>query len=247
MDNEKAGKKSECYNEYMHMKRAQIWILVIVTLSFCTVFSGYLKTEDVSFPGYLSGLMLQVWGGEEGQLIRVNLHNHEIALYQGGMLYKLARIAGTGNPYDSTATPVGNFRILSKDKRHISSQHVIMPLSLRFSNKGYYFHDIPLTMAGVRINTVYSHGCIRLPTPLAEEMFNWTHVGAYVEIYDTYLARAAGSNMVYLLTKDGQRTPILTEAEFVTKGYKWGDVAVVPADELNGLPLTETKALGDVK
>ncbi len=211
--------------------------LGIVSLAFFSLFSMYLTSQDVSWNGYISGLMLNIWGGEENQLIRVNLHNHSIALYQSGTLYKIDKIAGTGNPNNGTATPTGNFRILSKDPWHISTQHVIMPLSLRFSNKGYYFHDIPLTMNGIRITSTYSHGCIRLPTSLAKDMFTWAHVGAYVEIYDTSLARAIGTTRVYKLTTDGLRVPILTEAEFIAKGYRWQDVADIPAEEIDGLTL----------
>ena len=218
------------------MRTSLKWTLGIVSLVVVSLFSGYFVTQDVSWNGYLSGLMLNFWGGEENQLIRVNLHNHSIALYQSGMLYKLSRIAATGNPNDGTATPTGKFRILSKDKRHFSGGNIIMPLSLRFSNKGYYLHDIPLTMAGVPIDTKYSHGCIRLPHALAEEMFAWTNVGAYVEIYDASLARAEDSPMVYLLTEDGLRIPIPTEADFIAHGYHWKDVAIIPAEELNGLP-----------
>ena len=237
MSNVDFEEKILVYNKVMRRTASPVGIAGIMLLAVLVSFSGYLISQDVSWDGYLSGLMLNFWGGEEHQLIRVNLHNHSIALYQSGVLYKLARVAGTGNPNNGTATPTGKFRILSKDKWHISSQRVIMPWSLRFSDKGYCFHDIPLTLAGARINTTYSHGCVRLPTVLAQEMFAWTNVGAYVEIYDASLARADGTLMVYLLNEDGSRVPIATEADFVARGYRWEDVAVVPAAELDGLPL----------
>ncbi len=180
--------------------------------------------------------MLNFWGGERNQLIRVNLYNYSIALYEKGMLYKMARIAAPGNPDNSTRTPTGKFRILSKDKWHHSTSGVIMPWSLRF-NGPYYFHDIPLTKKGEIIRTRYSHGCIRLPTGFAEEMFTWARIGAYVEIYNASLARADDGIMVYQLTVDGYRKPILTEQEFLARGYRWQDVAVIPAVELAALPV----------
>ena len=190
-----------------------------------------------SMSGYLSALMLNFWGGTQDQLIRVNLYNHSIALYEHGNLYKYARVAGTGNPNNSTATPTGRFRILSKDRWHISGlSGVIMPLSMRFY-EGYYFHDIPLTPAGKIIDTKYSHGCIRLPTELAKEMFDWTNVGAYVEIYSSRLARADDADTVYLLTEDGYRQPIASERAFVSHGYRWQDVVVVPPAELASMPI----------
>jgi hypothetical protein len=217
------------------MRKALVLPLLIAVISLSGYgFSKFLNSQDTSLGGYLSGLMLNFWGGEEHQLIRVNLHNHSIALYQNGALYKLARINSTGNPNDSTATPTGKFRILSKDKWHISGS-VIMPLSLRFF-QGYYFHDIPQTRVGTYIDTEYSHGCIRLAHELAQELFNWANVGAYVEIYDSSLARADnGSDEVYYLPKDGTRRHITSETAFIAHGYRWEDIAVIPAEELAGL------------
>lgn len=215
-------------------------IAVIISLAGYGAFTIHLRSQDTSFSGFLSGTMLKVWGGEKNQLIRVNLHNHSIALYQSGVLYKLAKIAAAGNPRDYTATPTGKFRILSKDAWHISSlSGVIMPWSLRFF-QGYYFHDIPLTPAGAIINTKYSHGCIRLPTTLAREVFEWTRVGAYVEIYDVFLARVEDSTTVYFLTPDGFREPIANPEAFLAHGFHWEDVSVLPDQELLGLPLGPT-------
>lgn len=226
----------------MRKLTSPILVSGVVILSSFYLFSVYLNSNDVTWGGYLSGLILNTVGGEENQLIRVNLHNHSIALYQSGTLYKMDKIAGTGNPNNGTATPTGNFRILSKEVRHVNSHRIVMPFSMRFSNKGYYFHDIPLTLAGVKLTTPYSNGCIRLNTDLAQEMFAWTNIGAYVEIYDASLARGTGTNMVYSLTSDGYRIPVPTEADFIARGYRWQDVAVIPLEELNGLPLVGTNA-----
>ncbi len=212
-------------------------VVAIVSLSGYGVLSTHLRSQDTSFSGYLSGLMLNFYGGEQNQLIRVNLYNHSIALYENGNLYKFTRIAGTGNPNNSTATPIGKFRILSKERRHISGlSGAIMPFSMRFFG-GYYFHDIPLYPSGEVITTRYSAGCIRLPTALAIEMFAWTNIGAYVEIYSARLARADDSPTVYLLTEDGYRQPISTERAFLSRGYQWKDVAVVPPAELASMPI----------
>ena len=217
-------------------------LIGVVALSGSLLLTHYLDSQDTSLNGFLSGLMLDVFGGETQQLIRVNLYNHSIALYEGGKLYKMARVAGTGNPYNSTATPTGEFRILSKETQHISRASgvgLIMPLSMRFFG-GYYFHDIPLTRNGVKIDTKYSHGCIRLPSDLAAEMFQWTHVGAYVQIYNSQLVRSETAPMVYLLTEDGFRQPIATAEAFIAHGYHWEDVVTIPDVEVAGLPLGPT-------
>ncbi len=222
--------------------RTRLWLPILVAIIGIAGYGGlslHLESQDTSWSGYLSGLMLDFWGGEQNQLIRVNLYNHTIALYENGELYKIDRIAATGNPFDRTATPTGKFRILSKDKWHISSSRVIMPWSLRFY-EGYYFHDIPLTMKGKVIDTKYSHGCIRLPNALAPELFSWAKVGAYVEIYNTSLVRPDNEQTVYLLTADGHRYAIATEEAFLSHGYRWESVAVVPPAEIAAMPLAGT-------
>lgn len=212
------------------------FVVVLVAVGGYGLLDAHLRSQDTSMSGYLSALMLNFWGGTQDQLIRVNLYNHSIALYENGNLYKFSHIAGTGNPLNRTATPTGKFRILSKDKWHISNlSGVIMPLSMRFF-EGYYFHDIPLYPNGQVITTKYSAGCIRLPTDLATEMFTWTKIGAYVDIFNASLVRADDADTVYLLTVDGYKHPIASAAVFAARGYRWSDVVSEPAVELAAMP-----------
>ena len=211
-------------------------VVIFAMVGGYALLNAHLASQDTTLPEYLSGLMLNFYGGEQDQLIRVNLHNFTIALYEKGNLYKFSHIAGAGNPNGRSATPTGKFRILSKDVRHISGlSGVIMPLSMRFY-EGYFFHDIPLYPNGKVITTKYSGGCIRLPTALATEMYAWVNVGAYVEIFNSSLAKADDSDTVYLLTEDGYKQAIPNERVFAARGYKWSDVAVVPAAELAAMP-----------
>ncbi|HXV27119.1 MAG TPA: L,D-transpeptidase [Candidatus Paceibacterota bacterium] len=202
------------------------------------VLDGHLASQDTYLREYLTGMVLaSVWSPGHDQLIRVNLHNHILTAYEHGQLVRSGSVAGTGNPYDETATPTGMFRILSKEKMHVSRlSGVLMPLSMRFF-QGYYFHSIPLTPDGNPIRTRYSHGCIRLPDDFSAWLFEWTRVGANVQIYRAHLARAQGDNRVYLLTADGQRRPVMTEEAFVRNGFKWQDVAELSYAEVSVLPL----------
>lgn len=215
--------------------------LVIVVSGSGWLLSAHLASQDTSLMSYLSGLMVSAVGGAgDDQLIRVNLHNHSLTLFQNGQVYMTATIAATGNPNDRTATPTGEFRILSKEPRHKSRlSGVIMPWAMRFF-EGYYFHDIPLTPGGVIINTKYSHGCIRLATSLVRQVYNWTQVGARVQVYRADLVRDGISPTVYHLTEDGRREPIATESAFTARGYQWANVAIIPAAELAGLTLAQT-------
>lgn len=201
---------------------------------------SYLISTDTSLQGYLSGMMLAQTGlSGRGQQINLNLHNHILSLYEDGVLVRQGRIAGAGNPNDLTATPTGDFHILSKENMHVSRlSGVLMPYSMRFY-QGYYFHDIPLTPDGLLIKTRYSHGCVRLPNDFAVSFFDWANVGADVHVYRSHLARTSDGTRVYLLTEDGARRPISSEAAFLRQGYWWQDVAVVPRAEIAGLPLGE--------
>jgi len=82
-----------------------------------------------------------------------------------------------------TPTPVGQYRIY---------------LKLRYddmSGPGYYLPDVPYTMyfyRGYGLHGTYwhnnfghpmSHGCVNLPTPEAEWLFNWAEVGTLVNVH----------------------------------------------------------------
>ena len=192
-------------------------------------------SQDISLTGFFSSILSSVAGTGQNKLIRINLYNYSIALYQDGALIKQAKIAGAGNPKISP-TPVGNFKVLAKEKRHVVwSTRIVMPYSLRFYN-GYYIHDIPLTLSGQLISTQYSAGCVRLDSNLAPEVFDWAEIGTRVEIYKAQLVKTAEAPMVYLLTKDGLCQPIASPEVFQAQGFHWQDVAVIPAAEILGYP-----------
>lgn len=199
--------------------------------------SAYLTSVDTAPGAFLTGTMAGMMGVFDDSLIRVNLHSGTITLFSNGAPFRQALISAAGNPYDWTATPTGNFSILSKERMHVSRlSGVLMPYSLRF-HQGYYFHAIPLTPAGAIINTRYSHGCIRLPDGFIEEIFAWAKVGTRVEIYRAHLARADDAPTVYLLTNDGYRMPIATEEAFIAHGFRWEQVVPIPSAELGLMPM----------
>jgi hypothetical protein len=213
-------------------------VLSVIVAGTVTLCSYGLNSQDTTLTSYLTGVVASFTGGTgDNQLIRVNLHNHSLALYEDGVLHFSGSVAGTGNPLNRTATPTGEFRILSKERVHTSRlSGVIMPLSMRFY-QGYYFHDIPLTPTGTLITTKYSNGCIRLPNATARLMYDWTRIGARVVVYRADLARSDASPTVYYLTDDGYRRPVANPEAFAAHGFTWDRVAVVPYEELAALPL----------
>jgi len=86
------------------------------------------------------------------------------------------------------ATPNGKFKILGKEKMHISNRYPIvdkdagirggakMPYMLRVTNTGVAIH------AGEMVKYPDSHGCIRVPYGKAMQLFKWTDIGTKVKI-----------------------------------------------------------------
>ncbi|HXK36318.1 MAG TPA: L,D-transpeptidase [Candidatus Paceibacterota bacterium] len=216
-------------------------VVIVCVVMYGFLLSSYLYEQDTTLSSFLSGAILSLTGfGENDQLLRVNLRNYQFSMYKGGEVYNITRVAATGNPLNSTRTPTGKFRILSKERIHISNlSGAIMPWAMRFY-KGYYFHDIPLWPSGEIINTPYSAGCIRLSSALAPEVYTWTQVGARVEIYWAELVKEESNPMVYWLSQDGFRNPIANEVAFTSRNFRWQDVTVIPAAELAALPIGDT-------
>jgi len=112
--------------------------------------------------------------------IDIDLTNQRLAAYEGLELARMVLVS-TGLPH--TPTPTGQFRIQIK---------------LRYddmSGLDYYLPNVPYVMyfyGGYGMHGVYwhgnfghpmSHGCVNLPTPDAEWLFNWAEVGTLVNIH----------------------------------------------------------------
>ena len=80
-------------------------------------------------------------------------------------------------------TPRGTFRILEKDRFHISDKYpepnggAKMPYMLRITNKGVAIHQ------GYLPGYPASHGCIRVSKTTAKKLWYWAHTGIKVQVY----------------------------------------------------------------
>lgn len=116
----------------------------------------------------------------EDRWIDVDLSRQVLTAYEGNTPVRVV-VVSTGLP--RTPTPTGQFRIWAK---------------LRYddmSGPGYYLPDVPYVMyfyGGYSLHGTYwhnnfgrpmSHGCVNLPTPEAEWLFNWAEVGTLVNIH----------------------------------------------------------------
>jgi len=138
--------------------------------------------EDISLGSYLSGFYASILAGKSNKSIKINLQTYDITLWEGDKLQGSYKISGTGNP-KLTPTPKGKFKVLSKEKVHISGlSGVAMPWSLRFY-KGYYMHGIPYWPKSKQlITSKYSSGCLRLPADVDRLVYDWADIGTKVEI-----------------------------------------------------------------
>jgi len=200
----------------------------------------YLFWQDMDFGSFFSSVLYSVIGQESDKLISINLYNKSLVLIEGGNLVKRDKIAAAGNPKTS-ATPVGNFKVLTKNKRIISSlSGLVMPYSLRIKGP-YFIHGPPTYKNGMPYYSEYSQGCVRLGLGLEQEVYNWADIGTNVEIYNSSLVKSQDDPSVYYLTPDGGKEHILNPDEFLKRGFRWRDVKTIPAAELEAIPSQETK------
>jgi lipoprotein-anchoring transpeptidase ErfK/SrfK len=110
----------------------------------------------------------------------VDLTHQRLTAYEGREVVRTTLVS-TGLP--RTPTPVGQYYIWIK-LRHDN-----------MSGPDYYLSNVPYVMyfyGGYGLHGTYwhanfgrpmSHGCVNLPTPEAEWLFNWADVGTMVDIH----------------------------------------------------------------
>jgi LysM repeat protein len=115
-----------------------------------------------------------------GRWIDVDLSAQRLTAYEGSTPVR-STLVSTGLP--RTPTPTGKFRVYVKYA------------STTMSGPGYYLTNVPYTMyfyRGYGLHGTYwhnnfghpmSHGCINLPTPEAQWLYNWASVGTLVNIH----------------------------------------------------------------
>lgn len=119
------------------------------------------------------------------KMIEIDLSNQKLIAKENGKSIITSSISSGRVGY---TTPRGKFKILEKDRMHISNRYPIvdkeagirggakMPYMLRVTNTGVAIH------AGEMVNYPDSHGCIRIPYGKAMQLFKWTDVGTKVSI-----------------------------------------------------------------
>lgn len=106
--------------------------------------------------------------------IRINLRSQLISVFRGGHEIGTAVIVYGG---DNKQTPAGKLHILGKARNHRSSLYdAEMPYTLRLTDDGVSIHA-----SSVRWGAA-THGCIGVPLPFAERLFNAVRIGDEVVV-----------------------------------------------------------------
>ena len=118
---------------------------------------------------------------DEERWIDIDLSEQTLTAYEYGAAVRTTLVS-TGLP--ATPTPTGQFRIWIKFRYD------------DMEGEDYYIEDVPYVMyfyEGYGLHGVtwhgnfghpMSHGCVNLPTDVAEWLFNWAEVGTLVNIHD---------------------------------------------------------------
>ena len=132
-----------------------------------------------------------VWAPDvapEGPIVVVvSLTEQRAYVYRNGVQIGVTTVS-TGKPGHDT--PTGIFTILQKDKDHHSSVYndASMPYQERLTWDGVALH------AGGLPGYPSSHGCVHLPSKLAEDLFGASHMGMTVVVVNT---KTAPSDVVH--------------------------------------------------
>lgn len=120
--------------------------------------------------------------------ILISIPEQRAYVYRGRTIVAVSAVS-TGK--GSKPTPTGVFTILQKAEVHHSNLYASapMPYMQRLTWGGVAMH------AGNNPGFPASHGCIRLPTAFARQLFQATEKGATVEIVDTRVFEAAPAPM----------------------------------------------------
>jgi hypothetical protein len=112
--------------------------------------------------------------------IDVDLSNQKIYAKENGRIVFSGSIASGKR---GRATPTGTFRILEKDRHHVSSKYpepsggAKMPYMHRLTNSGVAIHQ------GYLPGYPASHGCIRVSKATAQKLWRWSRTGIKVRVY----------------------------------------------------------------
>ncbi len=127
-----------------------------------------------------------------GKVIVISLARQSLTAYQDGQAVYTTLVT-TGRP--ALPTPPGNYKVLRKNHPWEmvsdfprSSPYWYPPswvqYTLWFRDDGYAIHDAPWRSTyGPGTEQAGSHGCVNVPMPIMESIYNWADVGTRVIVH----------------------------------------------------------------
>ncbi|MEK7137728.1 MAG: L,D-transpeptidase, partial [Patescibacteria group bacterium] len=115
--------------------------------------------------------------------IRINTFSERLSYYEFGKKMRTF-VVSTGD--EGHPTPLGRFRIISKNERMLSkSAGVYMPYWMEFLDGKYGIHALPENAQGELATTAAigdeaGGGCVRLSKQDAEKLYTWAEPGTVV-------------------------------------------------------------------
>lgn len=119
--------------------------------------------------------------------IVIDISEQKIKAYEGSNVV-LDTLVSTGKP--GMPTPLGTFKILSKNPRAWSSRYgLYMPYWMSFTYLGHGIHELPEWPGGYKEGASHlgirvSHGCVRLGVGPAKQLYDWANIGTPVIVQE---------------------------------------------------------------
>jgi lipoprotein-anchoring transpeptidase ErfK/SrfK len=119
--------------------------------------------------------------------IIISIADQRLYVYQGQQLVAWSSVS-SGKP--GHETPTGDFTVSEKDLNHHSNlyEDAPMPYFMRLTDGGVGMH------AGFLPGYPASHGCVRLPSEMARELYQRVESGTPVQITDDSINASAAQN-----------------------------------------------------
>lgn len=115
--------------------------------------------------------------------IVIDISEQNIKAYEGDKVVLDTKVS-TGRV--GMPTPLGSFKILSKNPRAWSSKYgLYMPYWMAFTPQGHGIHELPEWPGGYKeganhLGQRVSHGCVRLGIGPAKQLYDWANIGTPV-------------------------------------------------------------------
>ena len=146
----------------------------------------------------------------------VALAQQKITLYDAKGVVRRASISSGRDDYE---TPAGVFSVLQKEEEHYSNRYddAAMPFMQRITWSGIALHGGPLP------GYPASHGCVRLPSGFAKQLFGMTKLGLRVVIAPADVPAVPLSHPLLLTLQGPGDAPALQPAGLAPPTVPFGD------------------------